>query len=283
MAETFDVVVVGLGLAGAIAAIEAHDRGARVVILEKQTVPGGISICAGGGARVANDVDQATAYLNASSAQTTAEPVLRALAQGMVELPRYIKSLAEPLGATISAVAGKGNYPLPGYETWGFIEVDGIPGLDPAVAYPDVRAEGAAKGISMFALAHQHVRRRGIEVRLGAAVDRLWRDAGEIKGVRCGGTIIAARRAVVLAAAASKPPRTCSGSSGRHRCARPRRWPIRATAFAWRKRPERVSGTCGIATACTAFIIPIPATSSASAFAGCATGRPEARQTAPAR
>lgn len=199
MTETFDVVVVGFGLAGGIAAIEAHDRGANVVILEKQTVPGGISICAGGGARIAEDVDQATAYLEASSAQTTAEPLLRALARGTVELPRYIKNLAEPFGATISTVPSKGNYPLPGYETWSYIEVDNIPGLDPAAAYPHVRAEGAANGITMFALAHKHVLRRGIEVRLGTAVDRLWHDAGEIKGVRCGSTAIAARCAVVLA------------------------------------------------------------------------------------
>jgi len=199
MTEIFDVVVVGFGLAGAIAAVEAHDRGASVVIIEKQTVPGGLSICAGGGARIAEDVDQAIAYLEASSAQTTPEPVLRALAKGMVELPRYMKSLAEPFGATISTVPAKGNYPLPGYETWRFIEVDSIPGLDPAAAYPHVRAEGAAKGITMFALAHRHVLRRGIALRLGTAVDRLWRDGGEIKGVRCGDAAIAARRAVVLA------------------------------------------------------------------------------------
>ena len=199
MAETFDVVVVGFGLAGAIAAIEAHDRGARVVILEKQTVPGGISISAGGGARIADNVDQATAYLKASSADTTPDSALRALARGAVELPRYIKGLAEPLGATISVLPGNGNYPLPGYQTWGFVEVDGVPGLDPATAYPHVRAEGAAKGITMFALAHKHVLRRGIEVRLGTAVDRLWCEAGEIKGVCCGGAFIVARRAVVLA------------------------------------------------------------------------------------
>ena len=199
MAETFDVVVVGFGLAGAIAAIEAHDQGGKVIILEKQAAPGGISICAGGGVRIAYDVDQATEYLKASSAETTAEPVLRALARGMVELPRYIESLAEPIGAAVSVAPGKGNYPLPGYETWGFIEVDSVPGLNPDAAYPHVRAEGAAKGITMFALAQRHVMRRGIEVRLGAPVDRLWRDVGEIRGVRCGEAIVAARRAVVLA------------------------------------------------------------------------------------
>src|SRR5579872_1067950 len=119
MAETFDVVVVGFGLAGAIAAIEAHDRGARVVIVEKQTVPGGISICAGGGARIADDAEQAATYLKASSAQTTPEPVLRALARGVVELPHYIKSLAEPLGATVSVVPGGGKLPAAGLRNVG--------------------------------------------------------------------------------------------------------------------------------------------------------------------
>lgn len=199
MTETFDVIVVGFGLAGAIAAIEAHDRGAKVVILEKQAVPGGVSICAGGGARIAADADAATAYLAASSIHTTAEPVLRALAQGAVELPEYIKRLAEPFGATTSVVPGKGNYPLPGYQTWDFIEVDDVPGLDAASAYPHVRAEGATKGITMFGLAHKHVLQRGIDMRFGTAVDRLWQDPGGIRGVRCGGATLTANRAVVLA------------------------------------------------------------------------------------
>ena len=42
--EEYDVVVVGLGLEGGIAAITAADAGARVLLLEKSEVPGG---CAG--------------------------------------------------------------------------------------------------------------------------------------------------------------------------------------------------------------------------------------------
>ena len=38
--EEFDVVVVGYGFAGGVAAIEAHDAGARVLILEKMPVAG---------------------------------------------------------------------------------------------------------------------------------------------------------------------------------------------------------------------------------------------------
>lgn len=39
-----DVVVVGAGYAGGRAAIAAHDAGAKVMILEKMSHPGGISI-----------------------------------------------------------------------------------------------------------------------------------------------------------------------------------------------------------------------------------------------
>ena len=47
--EVWDVVVVGCGYAGAMAAIAAHDRGARVLILEKAEEAGGISVCSAGG------------------------------------------------------------------------------------------------------------------------------------------------------------------------------------------------------------------------------------------
>ena len=40
--EDFDVVVVGYGFAGAAAAIEASDRGASVLLIEKMPDPGGI-------------------------------------------------------------------------------------------------------------------------------------------------------------------------------------------------------------------------------------------------
>ncbi|MGA8611253.1 MAG: FAD-dependent oxidoreductase [Xanthobacteraceae bacterium] len=199
MREGFDVVVIGFGLAGAIAAIEAHDSGAEVLLLEKEAVPGGISICAGGGLRIADNAEKALAYLKATCAETTPEPVLAALARGAVELPKYVGELADVFGAEIKIDPTAGNYPLPGYETWGYIEIDAVPGFDPAVAYPHARSEGAVNGRNMFRLVHEHVLKRGIEIRLGSAVHRLWRQNDEVRGVICGDNIIAARRAVVLA------------------------------------------------------------------------------------
>ncbi|MEO5738076.1 MAG: FAD-binding protein, partial [Variovorax sp.] len=49
--QSADVVVVGCGFAGAMAAISAHDEGAKVILLEKMPDPGGISVCSFGGVR----------------------------------------------------------------------------------------------------------------------------------------------------------------------------------------------------------------------------------------
>ena len=161
--------MVGFGLAGAIAAIEAHDAGAKVLLIEKESDPGGISICAGGGARIAQNAADAFAYLKATCAGTTPDPVLMALAHGVVDLSSYVRALAEPLGATTRIVPVKANYPLPGYETWSLIEVDHVPGFDPAKEYPHIRVEGDVNGKNLFKVAHEHVSRRGIAVRYATA------------------------------------------------------------------------------------------------------------------
>lgn len=198
MSETFDVVIVGYGLAGAISAIEAHDLGARVLLIEKESFPGGISICAGGGVRIAKDVDKAFAYLKATCADTTPDPVLRVLAQGVVDLPDYVRTLCEPFGATARVDSTKGNYALPGYDTWGYVRVMAVPGFDPAIDYPHVRAEGEIEGRNLFKVAQEQVARRNITVRLACPAQRLWIEHGEVRGVICDQPI-AARRAVILA------------------------------------------------------------------------------------
>ena len=56
-----DVVVAGYGYAAGVAAIAAHDLGAKVLLLEKMAHPGGNSILSGGFFRIANDADKAFA------------------------------------------------------------------------------------------------------------------------------------------------------------------------------------------------------------------------------
>ena len=197
MDEAFDVIVVGFGLAGGVSAIEAHDVGSRVLVLEKDPTPGGISICAGGGLRIATDVKGAFQYLKKTNAGTTPDSVLMRLARGFVDLPEYCRKLTEPLGAKSTFTMTKGNYLVEGYETWGHINIVEVPGFDALAEYPQVRAETDG-GKRVFKVVQENVRARGIEVRCSTPVDRLWHENGEVKGVIAGGEQITARRGVIL-------------------------------------------------------------------------------------
>ncbi|MFC2026893.1 flavocytochrome c [Chloroflexota bacterium] len=64
--EIADVVVIGSGFAGLAAAIEAHNAGASVIILEKMSAPGGNSIMSDGGIAAAGTVMQKKAGIEDS-------------------------------------------------------------------------------------------------------------------------------------------------------------------------------------------------------------------------
>jgi len=201
--EQFDVIVAGYGFAGGAAAISAADEGRRVLLLEKMAVPGGISICSGGGFRVATDAARALAYLEATSAGAVPAELLRPFAEELVALPAFIAELARASRASLVTLERPGNYPFPGYDTFRFVEVDAVPGFDPAREYPRVRSLRA--GINAFKVLDDNVRaRRSIEVRLASPVARLLRDeSGAVAGVEVDGPggprTIGARHGVVLA------------------------------------------------------------------------------------
>lgn len=212
--ETVDVVVVGFGYAGAIAAVEAHDAGATVMLLEKMPNPGGISICSGGGARAAHDADVALRYLKVTCDGRTSEDVLAVLARGMVEIGDYLKRLATICDAKVSSTVDRavewdsnkrgGNYPLPGWETFFHYNVHEIPGFDLATEYPHVKGYGAGGGARVFKIVHEHVKARPIDVRFQAVVQQLLTNRRrEVVGVRVampdGKRRIEARKAVILA------------------------------------------------------------------------------------
>ncbi len=207
--EEFDVVVVGFGYAGAIAAIEAHDDGARVLLCEKMPDPGGVSICSGGGIRCAADADDAFAYLKASAAGTTPDDVLRVFADGMTTVTGYVGQLADQVGEARIETRGNssrtgGNYPFEGWQTFFSAQVHADPDIDMAALYPNVRTRPSSGGRELFWVVDRNVRKRGIEVRLDTPARELIRGAdNQVLGVVFDGADrprrVKAGRGVVLA------------------------------------------------------------------------------------
>lgn len=217
--ETFDVVVVGFGHAGAISAINAADAGAKTLVIEKSAVPGGLSICSYGAVRSARDPEGAFAYLKATNGGRTPDEVVRVLADGMCQLEAYVRELARINNAVVTSSIEENaqrekdndpyrrrisaNYPLPGTEAFYHTSVVDVPGFDARTAYP--WANGAPNGPKLFKVVHDNVAKRGIEVRLSTPALRLIADPAtrEVRGIRVGVNgaerAIAARRGVVLA------------------------------------------------------------------------------------
>lgn len=108
-AETFDVVVVGSGAAGATAALRAAERGLSVLIIEKAHKYGGTSATSGGVLWIPNhqlqpnDDSQAAAreYLDALISVPVQEDRLQAYLDNGPEMARFLASLGMPLYAFV--------------------------------------------------------------------------------------------------------------------------------------------------------------------------------------
>ncbi|MEQ8195288.1 MAG: FAD-dependent oxidoreductase [Rhodospirillales bacterium] len=202
-AESFDVIVAGYGLAGAAGAIAAADHGARVLLIEKAPIPGGISICAGGGIRITRKPAEALKYLKATNNDTTPDDVLETFAHGMTEIETFMRGLAEVNGAKIELLDRPANYDLPGYDSLSYLEVAEVPGFDIAETYPHMR--GLRLGPNLFKLMNDSIDARDIEVRFSTpAVRLITNETGEVRGLWVrdpDGNLkaIAARRGVILA------------------------------------------------------------------------------------
>jgi succinate dehydrogenase/fumarate reductase flavoprotein subunit len=205
--ETADVVVVGYGYAGAVAAIEAHDAGADVLLIEKMPDPGGISITSGGNVRIVDDAEDGFRHLQATNAGTTPDSVLRALAAGLQQIPAYFEKISSLSGASVNRRKADGNYPFPGTKTFGYVSIENVPGFDAERTYPFVSSYvpiARAAGVRLFKVLEDNVRSRRLRVLLATSARRLITgENGEVQGLTAeheGEPIaIKARRAVVLA------------------------------------------------------------------------------------
>ncbi|MBN2060868.1 MAG: FAD-binding protein [Deltaproteobacteria bacterium] len=76
-AKEADVVIVGLGSAGGAAAIEAHDKGAKVLVLEKDNIAGGNTRLSGGTLRRFLDAEEVIKYYSGIFDETVNPAVIR--------------------------------------------------------------------------------------------------------------------------------------------------------------------------------------------------------------
>ena len=104
------------------------------------SIPGGISICSGGGFRVATNKEKAFEYLKATNEKTIDECLLDQFSEEMVKLPSLLKELGKVNNANITILERPANYPLPGYEAFQFMEYDSIPGFDQAKEFPRAKS-----------------------------------------------------------------------------------------------------------------------------------------------
>jgi succinate dehydrogenase/fumarate reductase flavoprotein subunit len=160
-----DVVVVGYGGAGSVAAITAHDAGAKVLILEKAPYRGGgnTSISLGEWVSPSNKQD-AIKYLNTACRGQTPPEVIEAWAEEVCKNKAFYDSMGVSYGEPQSR---------PGYPD--------LPGANSMFYY---RTEGIGKG--WFAIMDKHRKNRGIKVVFGARGKELIQDGStkEILGVR---------------------------------------------------------------------------------------------------
>jgi len=202
-----DVVVVGYGYAGAVAALEAQEAGSDTLLIEKMADPGGISITSGGNVRTIENIDEGLSYLRATCGGTTPDTVLRALAAGMKQMGAYFEKLCEVNGATIDRRKANGNYPLPGTKTWGYVSINSIPDFDAEKNYPFISSYvpiQRAAGVRLFKVIEDNIKKRNVRVLLSTPAQRLITGNNrEVLGVTAEGggksINIKARRAVILA------------------------------------------------------------------------------------
>lgn len=200
--EEADVVVVGYGGAGARAAVEAHDLGADVLILEKMPVAGGNTAMCGGAIYGAGTSVQKAAGVNDSPAAM--KKYYNIIRPGL-NLPEFTEMVADGSASAVDWVIKNGaeipaKFGLPGITIGGFERLH--EDVTPAVERSHWAVGG---GAGLFKPFYNAVKSRNIKVRFSTPVQRLCVDpsTGDVVGVRATRNgkdwFVKARKAVVLA------------------------------------------------------------------------------------
>ena len=192
-----DVVVVGFGGAGACAAIEAHDAGADVLVLDRfhgggaTAISGGV-VYAGGGtaeqqaAGIADTPAAMLAYLRLETQGAVSDDTLRRFCDESVAMIEWLKGHGVPFEG--SAAPYKTSYPTNDYYL--YYSGNELSGPARAVAPPVQRGHRArgkgTSGKALFGPLRAAVASRGIRVQAQTrAASLITDDAGRVVGVRC--------------------------------------------------------------------------------------------------
>ncbi len=191
-----DVVIIGYGASGAVAAISAHDLGAKVVILEKMPVGGGNTCISMGVIFTPTSID-AVQYIEALCFGNTDKETIQAFAENALQTKDWIHKIG---GKTSSyAALSPVFYPTPP-------SGPGFPNVPGAVHTTKLVIDGSeteTRGERLWRLLSSNVERRGIRVMTDSPAQELVTNKkSEIIGVivnQAGGRVsIKAKKAVIL-------------------------------------------------------------------------------------
>jgi len=208
-----DVVVLGYGCAGSVAAITAHDNGAKVLVLEKMPQGGGATFVSNGGIWVPTSMEFAK-YLYSICSGTTELDLLETFVREAMKIEEYVEELGGVFERWVSQEIAASFPPLT-RPSWPKVShgknmIRGhIKAYEPGERKEDasfaekVRAIGRAYGPDLWKLVSDNVKQRGIDVMLETpARELVQNEAGEVVGVvaenKCEKLRVKARKAVIM-------------------------------------------------------------------------------------
>ncbi|MCF0253430.1 MAG: FAD-dependent oxidoreductase [Duodenibacillus sp.] len=185
-----DVVILGYGASGTCAAIEAHDAGSSVLILEKMAVGGGNVTVSAGGFVVPTDRNAYYTYLKTLYEVSNSEwdeAILNTFCDESVNLGKWLQSLAPE--AQVACYGHAGYQTLPGSESVDKMSLRNVP--------------GKKGGDRLYGVLRSACEKRGIPVLFKTPARRLIKSGGELIGVEAvqedGKALnVRARKAVII-------------------------------------------------------------------------------------
>ena len=196
-----DVLVVGYGFAGAIAAIVAHDAGAKVLISEKMEQFGGCSIISGGGITFVQEAEGGFEYFKALCGGRTPDAVVQAQVEMMTKTVDFVTQLCTVNGAKYVLRSRPGVYPYRGRDSLNSLTVKEIPGF---AGYPWLAVGPGTHGYKFMKVLEDNITKRKIPAVMSTTTKELIMNRrGEVVGALLegeGGEFqVSSRKAVILA------------------------------------------------------------------------------------